>query len=158
MIAARVAGVPMPESFIASCASSSSTSLPAVSIADSSDASEKRRGGLVSFSADVDLERAHVLALLELREQLVGDRGIVVGVGRAALLRGLLAVHAAPARDHEDPAAGAEDVLDDRRLQPRVLEHRLGMEGGQEAADDHVVDPAVVVAHLVHAGARCASG
>ena len=39
MIAERVAGVPMPESFIASRSSSSSTSLPAVSIAASSDAS-----------------------------------------------------------------------------------------------------------------------
>ena len=40
MIAARVAGVPMPESFIASRRSSSSTSLPAVSIAASREASE----------------------------------------------------------------------------------------------------------------------
>ena len=40
MIAARVAGVPIPESFIASRSSSSSTSLPAVSIAASSEASE----------------------------------------------------------------------------------------------------------------------
>ena len=39
MIEARVAGVPMPESFIASRNSSSSTSLPAVSIAASSEAS-----------------------------------------------------------------------------------------------------------------------
>ena len=39
MIAARVAGVPIPESFIASRSSSSSTSLPAVSIAPSSEAS-----------------------------------------------------------------------------------------------------------------------
>ena len=39
MIAARVAGVPIPESFIASRIASSSTSLPAVSIAPSSDAS-----------------------------------------------------------------------------------------------------------------------
>src|ERR671919_656497 len=51
MMAARVAGVPMPESFIASRSSSSSTSLPAVSIAPSSDASVYRRGGLVSFSS-----------------------------------------------------------------------------------------------------------
>jgi len=36
LIAARVAGVPIPESFIASRNSSSSTSLPAVSIAASS--------------------------------------------------------------------------------------------------------------------------
>ena len=40
MIAARVAGVPMPESFIASRSSASSTSLPAVSIAARRDASE----------------------------------------------------------------------------------------------------------------------
>ncbi len=39
MIAARVAGVPMPESFIASRSSSSSISLPAPSIAASSAAS-----------------------------------------------------------------------------------------------------------------------
>ena len=52
MIAERVAGVPMPESFIASRTSASSTSLPAVSIAPSSDASEKRRGGWVSLRID----------------------------------------------------------------------------------------------------------
>ena len=40
MIAARVAGVPMPESFICSRSASSSSSLPAASIAPSSDASE----------------------------------------------------------------------------------------------------------------------
>ena len=39
MIAARVAGVPMPESFIASRRSASSMSLPAVSMAASRDAS-----------------------------------------------------------------------------------------------------------------------
>ena len=49
MIDARVAGVPMPESFIASRSSASSISLPAVSIAPSSEASEKRRGGCVSL-------------------------------------------------------------------------------------------------------------
>ena len=52
MIDARVAGVPMPESFIASRSSASSTSLPAVSIAPSSDASVKRRGGWVSLRID----------------------------------------------------------------------------------------------------------
>ena len=52
MIEARVAGVPMPESFIASRSSASSTSLPAVSIAPSSEASEKRRGGWVSLRID----------------------------------------------------------------------------------------------------------
>ena len=39
MIDARVAGVPMPESFMASRSSASSASLPAVSIAPSSEAS-----------------------------------------------------------------------------------------------------------------------
>ena len=52
MIDARVAGVPMPESFIASRSSTSSMSLPAVSIAPSSDASVKRRGGCVSLRSD----------------------------------------------------------------------------------------------------------
>ena len=52
MIEARVAGVPMPESFIASRISASSMSLPAVSIAASSDASVKRRGGWVSLRID----------------------------------------------------------------------------------------------------------
>ena len=52
MIEARVAGVPMPESFIASRSSASSISLPAVSIAASSDASVKRRGGWVSLRSD----------------------------------------------------------------------------------------------------------
>ena len=52
MIDARVAGVPMPESFIASRSSTSSMSLPAVSIAPSSEASVKRRGGCVSLRSD----------------------------------------------------------------------------------------------------------
>ena len=52
MIAARVAGVPMPDSFIASRSSASSMSLPAVSIAPSSEASVKRRGGWVSLRSD----------------------------------------------------------------------------------------------------------
>ena len=47
MIDARVAGVPSPFSRIASRNSSSSTSLPAPSIALSSVASVKRAGGLV---------------------------------------------------------------------------------------------------------------
>ena len=67
MIEARVAGVPMPESFIASRSSASSTSLPAVSIAPSSEASVKRRGGWVSLRIDSTDERLDRLALLELR-------------------------------------------------------------------------------------------
>ena len=47
-----MAGVPMPESFIASRSSASSMSLPAVSIAPSSEASVKRRGGCVSLRSD----------------------------------------------------------------------------------------------------------
>ena len=50
IIWARVAGVPKPRSLIASRNSSSSTSLPAPSIAESNVASLKRAGGLVSFS------------------------------------------------------------------------------------------------------------
>ena len=55
MVAARVAGVPMPDSFIASRSSASSMSLPAVSIAPSSEASVKRRGGWVSLRSDSTL-------------------------------------------------------------------------------------------------------
>ena len=39
MVAARVAGVPRPRSFMASASASSSTSLPAFSMAPSSEAS-----------------------------------------------------------------------------------------------------------------------
>ncbi len=49
MIAARVAGVPRPVSFIASESSFSSSVLPAVSIAVSSVASVNRFGGRVFF-------------------------------------------------------------------------------------------------------------
>ena len=49
MIAARVAGVPSPVSFIASESSFSSSVLPAVSIAVSRVASVKRFGGRVFF-------------------------------------------------------------------------------------------------------------
>ena len=37
----------------------------------------------------------------------------------------------------------------DGGLHARVLEHRVGMEDGEEAARDEVVDPAVVGAHLL---------
>ena len=47
MIDARVAGVPRPRSLSASLSCSSSTSLPAVSIAERSEFSVKRGGGLV---------------------------------------------------------------------------------------------------------------
>ena len=93
-----------------------------------------------------DLERPHGLALIELGQRLVG-RVVVVGAGGALLEP--LAVDAAPARHDEHPAAGAEDVLRDGGLQPGVLEHGVGVEDGEEAPRDHVVDPAVVVGHLV---------
>ncbi len=50
IIFARVDGLPIPFSFINSLISSSSTCLPAVSIAPNKVASEKCLGGLVSFS------------------------------------------------------------------------------------------------------------
>ena len=88
------------------------------------------------------------LALLDLRQRLVACPRRRPGAG--AVLEAL-AVDAAPARHDQHPAAGAEHVLRDRRLQARVLEHGLGMEDGEEAAHDHVVDALVVVGHLVDA-------
>ena len=61
MIAARVAGVPRPVSFIASESSFSSSVLPAVSMAVSSVASVKRLGGRVFFAQRLDVD--HVLRL-----------------------------------------------------------------------------------------------
>ena len=58
-------------------------------------------------------------------------------------------VDAAPAGDQQDLAARAEDVPLDRRLDARVLEHRLRVEGGEEAADHEVIDAAVVGVHLL---------
>ena len=95
-----------------------------------------------------DLARVDGLAALELRELL---RAALVVVGGRLRTRGerLLAVDAAPAGHEQDAAGRAEDVRLDGRLQARVLEHGLGMEDGEEAAGDHVVDPPVVVGHLV---------
>ena len=95
-----------------------------------------------------------VLAALEARELLVAALVVLV----AALALGQLAVDAAPAGHEQDPAARAEHVLGDRRLDARVLEHRLGVEDGQEAARDEVVDAAVVVAHLLDAVLAASSG
>ena len=96
MIAARVAGVPMPESFIASRSSSSSTSLPAVSIAPSSEASRvaPRRLGLLLGGRD--LARVDVLALLELRA--------AAGRGPRRRRRRRLALAAARRRRRASPA------------------------------------------------------
>src|SRR5215211_1904140 len=59
MIAALVAGVPSPLSFIACLSSSSSTSFPAVSIAPSKAASEYLGGGLVSPSLTPTFATSH---------------------------------------------------------------------------------------------------
>ena len=83
------------------------------------------------------------LALREHRQLLIAALVLV------ALALGQLAVDAAPARHDQDLAAGAEDVLGDRRLDARVLELGVRVEDGEEAARDEVVDAAVVVAHLL---------
>ena len=111
-----------------------------------------RRLGLLLGGGD--LARVDALVALELGQRLVGALVVLVG---ARLAPGRdLAVGGAPARLEQHAAAGAEDVVGDGRLEARVLPHRVGMEDGEEAPDDHVVDPLVVVAHLVHAvlGAR----
>ena len=105
MISARVAGVPRPRSFIASRSSSSSTSLPAVSIAG-----EQRRLGVARrrlrlLRLALGLDAADLLALLE-RGQLALALGVLVLL--AASVVGLDAVDAAPARLERDLAAGAE--------------------------------------------------
>ena len=87
-----------------------------------------RRLGLLLLRGD--LERPRRLALVELRQRLVGA---LVVVGARPVLEAL-AVDAAPARHDQHPAARAEHVRRDRRLQPRVLEHRVGMEDREEAA------------------------
>ena len=121
----------MPESFIASRSSASSMSLPAVSIAPSSDASVKRRGGWVSLRSDSTDSRLDRLALLELGQHLVAARVVLVGVGR----RDLLAVDRAPAGLEQDAAAGAEHVLRLATvgLHARALEDGVGMEDREEA-------------------------
>src|SRR5678809_1171931 len=81
MIAARVAGVPMPDSFIASRSSSSSTSLPAVSIAASSDASLLAAMETAGKLVDDD----------ELREAMK-ESGIGTPATRAAIIERLIDV------------------------------------------------------------------
>ncbi len=127
MIAARVAGVPRPFSRIASRSSSSSISLPAPSIADSSVASLKRGGGRVTSGVDVDLLGGDLLVRLHRRE-----RGLVA-------LR-LLAVHGEPARRHEHLALGLERLVFDPRdaRGDEMLGRRI--EHGEEAAHDEVVE------------------
>ena len=103
-----------------------------------------RRLGLLL--GDGDVARLDVLALLEPGQLLLAALVVVAGGSSPSAH---LAVDAAPARHEQHLAAGAEDVLGDRGLDARVLEHRLGMEDGEEAAGDEVVDAPVVVAHLV---------
>ena len=101
-----------------------------------------------------DLARVDALVALELRQRLVGALVVLVG---ARLAPGRdLAVGRAPAGLEQHAPAGAEDVLGDGRLEARVLPHRVGVEDGEEAPHDHVVDALVVVAHLLDAvlGAR----
>ena len=84
MVAARVAGVPMPASFIASAASSSSTSLPAVSIARRSVPSEYLAGGLVRLASASASVQLHHLAHRQGRQRLLG-----LLVARPGLLEGI---------------------------------------------------------------------
>ena len=91
------------------------------------------------------LARVDRLAALQARELLVAPLVVVAG----ALALRQLAVDAAPARHEQDLAARAEDVRGDGGLHARVLELGLGVEDGQEAPRHEVVDPAVVVVHLL---------
>ena len=98
MTAARVAGVPRPFAPIASRSSSSSTSLPAPSIAESSVASLKRAGGRVWLAVAFDFQRLHLFALR--------DGGQVDGLVLQAL-----AVDGEPAGALHDAPVGPEMVL-----------------------------------------------
>jgi hypothetical protein len=116
--------------------------LPAVSIAASSDASLKRRGGCL-LAQRLDRARLDVLALLEPGQPLIAPR-VVLGLGLGGHL---LAVDRAPAGLDQHPAARAEDVLGDGRLHAGALEHRVGVEDRQVALCDQVVDLQLVGTH-----------
>ena len=103
-----------------------------------------RRLGLLAL--ELDLTDVGGLALHELRQPLVAA---LVVVGGGVLQVGGLAVRATPTGNQQQLAAGAEHVTGDGRLDARVLEHRLGMEHGQEAPRDQVVDLAVILVELV---------
>ena len=112
---------------------------------------QQRALGVAPRRSRLLLLRAHVarvdrLASLESRQLLLATL-VLVALSRLGV--GLLAVDAAPARHEHHLAARAEDVTGDLGLDARVLEHGLGVEDGEEAARDDVVDAAVVVAHLV---------
>ncbi len=82
MVAARVAGVPSPQSFIAWRSSASSISLPASSIAESSVASVNRRGGWVSLASAL-VAAGEWLARRERGELLLIGEILVLVPGRA---------------------------------------------------------------------------
>src|SRR5467141_599442 len=92
MMAARVAGVPRPVSFMASESSFSSSVLPAVSIAVSSVASVKRLGGRVAFLHGVNFDHSLKLAFLKIWGQNLGGSLVLdssVGFSRDLLGRAL---------------------------------------------------------------------
>ena len=91
MIAARVAGVPRPVSFIASDSSFSSSVLPAVSIAVSSVASVKRLGARVFFFRTSTSTTSCGWPSRQLRRQRLRPRCAVL-LARLGLLRLLLPV------------------------------------------------------------------
>ena len=123
-----MAGVPRPFSCIASRSSSSSTSLPAPSIALSSVASVNRAGGLVWVA---------ITSTLVVLTVSFGCTGASLGVSS---VWASLAINRQPARVHQHFAHALErlalDARDARGLQKlrRRVEHR------QEALGDHVVE------------------
>ena len=141
MVAARVAGVPMPASFIASAASSSSTSLPAVSIARRSVPSVYG-GRLGALGQRLGLGARDGLAHLQGGQRLLG---LLVALPACSVrVVHALPVGGAPAGLDHHLAAAAEEVLGHPRLDHGALEARGGVEDGQEAPRDHVVDPLLV--------------
>ena len=133
MICARVAGVPRPFSRIASRSSSSSISLPAPSIADSSVASLKRGGGRVvcATTSTFSVRRRVSPGLGRGDERLAG---VVVG------LRGFLAVDGEPARLDQHLALGLERLALDARDPRGHQELRGRIEHREEALDDEIVE------------------
>ena len=106
MMAARVAGVPRPFARIASRNSSSSTNLPAPSIAESSVASLKRAGGFVS-SCLTSMSRTFAGSLGE-----IGNQRLV----RLPLReRSFPSINRQPARIDDDLAVCFERVFLDSR-------------------------------------------
>ena len=127
MICARVAGVPRPFSRIASRNSSSSISLPAPSIAESSVASVNRGGGRVTS------------ALTSTFSVVTFSLGFT-GVSVALVAGRFLAVHGEPARVDQHLAFRLERLaLDPRDARGDEILGR-GIEHREEALDDHVVE------------------